>query len=263
MTVFRNFLEERKRRYLTELRAIDPDGMGIFLLCPACKLESWVLLPSENIYFIDTLDICCPAACGHYASLNDFSPCASGEIIDFDEEHICPIDKAKFRTFGVIHRCPVCAIENPREVMNACADRVLASTSSKFSDLADQLSSLVSTFDGVMRRSNRIAQKNASLFGNTHPHIKSFQDAATAQKILAPLLDISVHAKDWQEFMENFQKRHSLSHSLGIIDKKYVDKTAASPLMIGRKIGLSKSQVDQFAEDCKAIVRVYFGYFLF
>jgi hypothetical protein len=262
MTDYRRLLEERRMSYQTKLRAIDPYETGLVVVCPACRIESWILLSDENDYFQGALQICCPAACGHYSSISDFSPHASLPNLSFDEDFICPRDKTRFKTFGAIHRCPVCAIENPREVMNNCADRVLASTSTLPNDLADQLGSLVSTFDGVMRQCNRIALQNAAHLNTSHPRVKSFQDAATAQQTLASVLDISKYVQDWPKFLETFQKRHSLSHSLGVIDQKYIEKTGISPSQIGRKIQLSKQQIDQFANDCKAIVRGYFGHFL-
>lgn len=262
MTHHRRLLEERRMSYRTKLRAIDPNGTGLLVVCPACGMKSWILLPDKNDYFQGELQICCPVACGHYSSISDFSPNASLPNLSFDKDFICLRDRTQVKTFGVINRCPVCAIENPREVMNSCADRVLASTSSLPNDLENQLGSLVNTFDGVMRRCNQIAVQNAALLKISHPSVKSFQDAETAQKTLFSFLDISICVQDWPKFLETFQKRHLFSHSLGVIDQKYVTKTGASPSFIGRKIDLSKQQIDQFANDCKAIVSGYFGRFL-
>lgn len=262
MKDYRQILKDRKTIYLETLRNIDPEGTGIFVDCPACGGESWILFPEENYSFQEELRICCPAACGHYSLLTDFSPSSLNRQTVFDGEHFCSRDKTRFKTFGAIHRCPVCAIENPREVMNSCANRVLSSTSTCREDLAAQLGSLVSTFDGVMRQCNRIAQQNAAHLNHTHPNVKSFQDAASAQKTLTPLFDMSKRVKDWPIFLETLHKRHALSHNLGVIDKKYVDKTGVSPSQIGRRIQLSRSQVEQFARDCKSIVGSYFGHFL-
>ncbi len=248
--------------YQTILRKMDPNNVGLNVVCPTCGTESWILLPQENSYFREELQICCPAACGHYSSIKNFSPLASPANRAFDQEFICPRDNTEFKTYGAINRCPVCAIENPREVMNTCADRVLASTSIQSDDLSEMLGSLVSTFDGVMRQCNIIAIQNAASLHSSHPRVRSFQDVATAQQTLASLLDISKYVLSWPQFLETFQKRHALSHNLGVIDHKYVDKTGVSTSQVGKKVQLSKQEIDQFANDCKGIVRGYFAHFL-
>lgn len=262
MNHFLKLMEEQSSLYRAKVNAIDPDRIGLMVQCPACSTESWVLLPQENVYFIEQLSISCPAACGHYSDIDDFSPRPSRPYPELDTDYICRRDETHFRTSGVIHRCPLCAIENPREIMNECALRVLASTSLQPNELADQLGSLVATFDGVMRQCNRIAQQNSAAMQSSHPRVRSFQDVASARQALSCVIDISKLVKNWSQFNEMFQKRHALSHNLGVIDQKFVDKAGVDAALIGRKVRLSKTEIDQFARDCQAIVRGYFGHFL-
>ena len=256
-------LNENQKAYREQLDSLDPARIGLSLSCPGCSMKSWLLLPEKSRYAHEpNVRITCPAACGHYADIHEFAPLASAPDDSFDIAHDCVRDGAKFRTFGTIYRCPVCAIENPREVMNSCAQRVLASSANDISDLSNELGSLVGTFDGVMRQTNRIACQNASASGLIHPIVRSFQDIASARNTLDGVIDISKLVRDWSQFNETFQKRHALSHSLGVIDQKYLNKTGVASTQLGRKVQLTRDQVNQFAADCQAIVTSYFGRFL-
>lgn len=249
--------------YLADLNAVDPDGIGIGVTCPNCQHVSWIKLPRSRGYIQCPIEICCPNACGYFGHLQSFGSRADHVPEDFGTQELCRRDGTEFRTNGKIFRCPVCAIENPRELMSQFVNRVrLISEYATQEDLSEKLGSLVSAFDGIMRASNKIAIKNAVAFNVAHPEVKSFQDICTAQKKLLTHIDLSKCMDNWMNFVTTFQKRHAFSHSLGVADEKFIVKTGFSPCQKGRTLKLTRAELIEFSESCEKIVRSYFGAFL-
>lgn len=257
-----NFWAQIESDYLSELRIADPTSQGIQISCPSCRKNSWIRLPAKPYGHIPII-ICCPSDCGYAGDLLSFASFSSPPLEGYDSHITCGRDGAEFKFAGKIFRCPVCAIENPREIMRAKRDDCLRLPAESSEDcLADSLGAVVSTFDGVMRVSNRIAVRNATRLEIPHPVIKSFQDIKSAQLALTPLMRIEATVANWDTFVTMFQKRHAFAHNLGVIDQKYIDKTGVSPDQLGRTVHLTRLEVTDFAENCLKVVNRYFGLFL-
>lgn len=249
--------------YLAELDAIDPLRTGMKISCPNCQQTSWIKLSRNRHYLQPPIKICCPHACGFFGDLHSFGAHAQNPPADLDIQEICRRDGTEFNTSGKIFRCPVCAIENPREIMIYFVNRVkLISESATQEDLSEKLGSLVSVFDGVMRASNKIACENAVRLGHSHPEIGSFQDIYRVQTKLLQYLDLSACVNNWSNFVTTFQKRHAFSHTLGVADEKFIAKTGVDASLKGRALKLTRAEVIEFAEDCEKIVKRYFAMFL-
>jgi hypothetical protein len=135
-------------------------------------------------------------------------------------------------------------------------------------EIESLLERLVRTFDGLMRRMLEIANKNLVLLGSDAPPIylpqtSSFQNLAGARDRLLPSgWDMEAEVADWPQLTSLFQKRHVLSHRLGVVDQEYVKKTGDASAVVGKKVPLTLAEVVAGAEDCQKLVNGFFGMFL-
>ena len=244
---------------------IDSERRGIGITCPYCLTLNWVVLPAQRQGNVMPLKLACPKACGYYGDVDLFAPrqLTAKQIADFDVEYVCRRDMTITRSFGKFLRCPFCAYENCREIMRDLTVFVDAACVSEDLDrdgLADILSRIVSTFDGVMRICNLIAvrnYKNGSIYAMKP--VTSFQNPVAARDKMLPDWDMAVEAGDWQGFVLAFQKRHCFMHTLGLADQAYIDKTGDTTAVVGRNIKLTVHEVISFARQSENIVSNFFG----
>jgi hypothetical protein len=124
---------------------------------------------------------------------------------------------------------------------------------------ADLIAKVMSTFDGVMRASNRIAVANAIALQKTHPVVTSFQNVTAARDKLLPGWDMATPVSDWPRFVLIVQKRHLFAHTLGVADQDFISKSGDTSTPPGKKVKLTAQDVDFFANAAKQIVNHYFG----
>lgn len=252
--------------YYSELKSVDPKGEGFKIKCPDCNAVAWVKLP-EKRYSLKPISIACPAACGAYYQLISFHPYPTSKFdtAHFDLKLKCERDETEFALNGVLFRCPTCGIENPREIMKNLTNRVklgCADTPSR-EVLSNFLSEIVATFDGVMRKCNKIAVENSKINGgDIHPEVRSFQNISAARNKLVQVFDMSIFVVDWSEYVKIFQKRHLFAHSLGVVDAEYIAKSGDVSSEIGKQVSLSPDEIVYLAQNAEIIVVKYFGYFL-
>lgn len=80
----------------------------------------------------------------------------------------------------------------------------------------------------------------------------SFQNLDGAKQNLTALFSLDIAAgltaEEWKAAIRGFQKRHLLSHKMGVIDGEYIRKSGDSRAVVGRKVSVS-------AEEVREIVR--------
>ena len=69
----KNFRQHEDAKYLKTLNRLDPDRIGLRIICPSCKKESSLKLP-EDRYSHSPLTIACPIGCGAYGEIDTLSP---------------------------------------------------------------------------------------------------------------------------------------------------------------------------------------------
>lgn len=276
-----------QRQYRDLLDRIDVGRVGVKITCPGCHEVSWVKLPETAQHHLFSM-ISCPRACGTFGLIEEFGPiaCEREAAGEFDTDIVCKGDGTKYAANGVVLRCPLCAIENPRQVIAAVrldiARRVGSAASVE--DRADLVARLMSVFDGVMREQNRIAVKNVAAFNEAkkrgeagsweidgpevngekvHPSIGSFQNITSARdKLLSAGWDMATASPDWDRFVMLVNKRHLFAHRLGVADEAYRKKSGDTTTPVGKKVSVSAEDVSFFGESAEAIVKAYFGCFL-
>ena len=164
---------------------------------------------------------------------------------ELEEKVTCENCTLEYTIYGIFGYCPDCGVHNSKQMANANFDLIL-----KMLDLASQadgdisnklienaMEDAISAFDGFGREQCAGTYKGIS-----------FQNIAKARdRILREQqLDISegISPDEWSFVATQFQKRHLLAHKMGIIDEDYCRNTGTNPMLVGRKVSISKDDVE-------------------
>jgi hypothetical protein len=111
--------------------------------------------------------------------------------------------------------------------------------------IENALEDCISSFDGFGREICRIhAQKTAN---SAKAEKISFQNLDGVKQNLNELftLDLAagLTAEEWKIAVRGFQKRHLLSHKMGVVDIEYIRKSSDARAVAGRKVSVSVEEV--------------------
>lgn len=111
--------------------------------------------------------------------------------------------------------------------------------------IANGLEDCVSALDGFGREISRLHAKRS-----TDPEKAekvSFQNLESAKQNMKLLFNLDLSAgltdDEWKTAVQAFQKRHLLSHKMGVVDEEYVRKSGDSHAAIGRKVNIAIDEV--------------------
>lgn len=164
---------------------------------------------------------------------------------------VCDHCTLRYAIYGVFGWCPDCGIHNSLQVLIKnleLAKRELALSVTAEQELADHLvgdalENAVSAFDGFGRELCK--RKSVEI---------RFQNLAGARRKVHEALGFDfadgLRPDEWQTACCAFQKRHLLAHNMGVIDDEYVHKVNDPSAVVGRRITLTKVEV----EACLGIV---------
>ena len=250
-------------------------GSAVAMTCPSCGKSFWLRVPPDLEATLDLeILIACPYACGAGFDIRQFNPSEAhpGEDNRYDTRVSCVRHRHgfDFAADGVVLRCPVCHIETPREVAAGVVADIEAHIAAAGPFGPDRhtlealLGRIVSTFDGVMRWMLDVAGRNHQIIGLPPlPTVNSFQNLSSANRKLASTgWSMSQAPKDWDILVRAFQKRHLITHTLGVVEQEYVEKTGDTTVAVGRVITLTSAEVLEAAKVAHRIVKSFFGQFL-
>jgi len=175
-----------------------------------------------------------------------------------ETEVVCGNCTLRYAIYGVFAFCPDCGQHNSLQILNKNLELVskmleIASTTEK--DMADHLvrnalEDCISSFDGFGRELCKVYANKAS---NPDKVEKlSFQNIDKAKNLLNILFGIDLMSgiteNEWRTVVSGFQKRHLLSHKMGIIDNEYIQKTDDAEAIVGRKVCISEDEVKRLIE---------------
>jgi len=111
----------------------------------------------------------------------------------------------------------------------------------------DALENVVSAFDGFGREVCRVRSKSSN---NPEEVLKiRFQNIDGAKKKIIDLFGVNISqclsSDKWDFAIKEFQKRHLVSHKMGIVDQEYIDKSHDLEAIVGRKISISSEEVER------------------
>ncbi len=172
-----------------------------------------------------------------------------------ETELVCESCTLRYAIYGLFAFCPDCGAHNSRQILDknlVVAEKQLELSETTDAALGehlrgDALENVVSAFDGFGRKVCEISAVRA-----THANRASnatFQNLQRAQDEVERLykfdLSASVSIDEWNSAFRGFQKRHLLAHTMGIVDADYVAATGDRSIAIGRKVVITKSEVQE------------------
>jgi len=163
----------------------------------------------------------------------------------------------KYAVYGVFAFCPDCGEHNSLqilrknlEVVGAVLDIAAAADGELATRLMENaLENCVSAFDGFGREVCRI---HARISADPPKAEKvSFQSLERANKELSVLFKIDLAAGltngELRAAVQAFQKRHLLSHKMGVVDSDYVRKSGDVNAVVGRKVNIRAEEIRELA----------------
>lgn len=176
-----------------------------------------------------------------------------------ETEIVCNNCTLRYAVYGVFAFCPDCGQHNSFQILEKNLELVekLLSLAAKTDDkdvskmlIENALEDCVSAFDGFGREICRVHAEKA--VNSKRAKKVFFQDLQGAQKNLSALFDIDlsdgITAQEWEEVICGFQKRHLLSHKMGVVDEAYIRKTNDINAVVGRKVTLTPGEVSEVAK---------------
>ena len=115
--------------------------------------------------------------------------------------------------------------------------------------IENALEDCVSAFDGFGREIFRIHAKKSS--DPAKAEKVSFQNLDGANQNVFGLFSFELNAGlssgEWNTAIRGFQKRHLLSHKMGVVDADYLRKSGDTHAVVGRKIDIGAGEVQELA----------------
>jgi len=161
-----------------------------------------------------------------------------------ETEVTCDTCGLRYAIYGVFGWCPDCGIHNSLQILIKnfeLAGKELILTESADKDMArhlieDALENIVSAFDGFGREVCR--RKSADIH---------FQNLAGARRRVQEVFGFDfadgISSDDWRQAVRTFQKRHLLSHKMGVIDDEYIQKANDPVAIVGRRVQVGRVEV--------------------
>jgi hypothetical protein len=169
-------------------------------------------------------------------------------------EVVCSVCTLHFAIYGVFGYCPDCGNHNSLFILQKNLEFVAkeldlaANADDKaFAEhlIGDALENVVSAFDGFGRQACQVMQPKA-VQPNALAKL-SFQNVLAADQQIQQQFSIRLSSlltsDQWQLVVRCFQKRHLLSHKMGVIDAKYVAVAGDPGAVVGRKVAIEADEV--------------------
>ena len=184
---------------------------------------------------------------------------------ELETDLICKVCTLRYSVYGVFAYCPDCGQHNSLQILEtnlAVIDKMVALARKVDSEISERLienalEDCVSSFDGFGRELCRVNADKA-----LDPKLVSrfsFQNLSNARdRVLEQFrfdLAGSVSQETWREAATLFQKRHLVTHKMGVVDQGYVSRSGDSGAVIGRKIVVTPDEVRSLADSIGDIAR--------
>lgn len=182
-----------------------------------------------------------------------------------ETEVTCDNCTLRYSVYGVFAFCPDCGQHNSLQILRKNLEVVqkmldlAADTDTALAEklIENALEDCVSAFDGFGREFCRLHFDRTT--GSRQNHVRSFQNLNRARANLLDLYGIDlasfVIAETWERALIAFQKRHLLSHKMGVIDQEYIERTGDKTAVPGRKIAVSADEVRELALAVQDLAR--------
>lgn len=185
-----------------------------------------------------------------------------------ETEVVCDQCTLRYTIYGVFGHCPDCGVHNSLQILNKNLDlveKLLAVAKTQDTAVAQNLienalEDCVSAFDGFGRETCRVFSSKA-----TKPERAievRFQNISNARERVRELFAVdfasSLTTDAWMKVQRAFQKRHLLSHKMGVADQAYLSATGESTSLLGRKVSIQADEIGELAVRLRILGRELF-----
>lgn len=190
---------------------------------------------------------------------------------ELSRELICPHCQLDHTVFGLAFWCPDCG----RDIFLVHVAAELAVTGAMASDaqrrestlgrrvaakdLENCLEDIVSIFEAALKS---IVRRALAARGETAEEIEvrskrignAFQSISRTKQVLEDLFGATIGpVPDWDNLAQAFERRHPVTHNLGVVDRKYLDRARASELE-GRELRITVEEIDALIPAVQAAI---------
>ncbi len=163
---------------------------------------------------------------------------------ELETKVVCDKCTLRFAIYGVFGWCPDCGAHNSLQILSKNLElsrKELSLAETLDTEMAehlvgDALENVVSAFDGFGRE--LCAQKETEI---------RFQNIVSARRRVQEAFGFDfaseISADSWTVICRVFEKRHLLSHKMGVIDEDYVRKANDPTAMVGRRVRVAPDEV--------------------
>ena len=182
-----------------------------------------------------------------------------------ETEIICSKCSLRYSVYGVFGFCPDCGQHNSLQIFNKNIEVIFKmldiseTVQVEFAEhlIKNALEDCVSSFDGFGREICRIYATKSS---NPQKAEKiSFQNLEASRKKIWDLFNIDlvcgIDIDEWNFVIRCFQKRHVISHKMGVVDEDYIQKTDDNTAIVGRKIIIDADEVRRLIKIISVIAQ--------
>jgi len=169
-----------------------------------------------------------------------------------------------YSVFGKFAYCPDCGIDNTIQILRAnlylvkkLVTQSKAEENEEFKEFLvnNALEDIVSVFDSFGRNCVRLFTKNTEKSDISI----SFQNISKAHDRIQNEFGFDflngLDDEDWKKVVQNFQKRHLISHNDGIVDDAYLQITNDPEANFGRKIAVTAEDIEDMLSSIETIAR--------
>ena len=167
-----------------------------------------------------------------------------------DTELKCPDCDCRFQVYGLFGFCPACGLSNLHvyDTNWAVIKREVSETKNPDRALRHAYGDLVSAFEVFCSNKGKRFSARPPSFQNLYDTRKFFKDA-----IAIDILD-GIPPSQLLTLRRLFQKRHVNIHAGGIITDRYVKNIPEDMKLLGMKVELSMTELEQAAECMRIIL---------
>lgn len=164
----------------------------------------------------------------------------------------------RYAIYGVFAFCPDCGSHNSFRILakslEVAGRKVALARSVEDAELADHivgdaLGNAVAAVDGFGREALRVWGVRQLPPKELSVKFQNLEGARQAvQREIGIDIASTMTAEEWEFLCRCFQKRHLLSHRLGVVDEDYLKKAKDPEAVLGRKIRVTKEEVTRLLE---------------
>lgn len=171
----------------------------------------------------------------------------------------------QYSVYGVFAFCPDCRQRNSLQILDKNLElvgKMLDMATTAEAEVAERLvenalEDCVSAFDGFGREVCRVHAKQSTDPAKVEK--VSFQNLDGARQHLTELFGLDLAAgltdEEWKAALRGFQKRHLLSHKMGVVDEEYIRKSGDTEAVVGRKVSIGADKVQQLIQVIGILAR--------